>query len=427
MQLSNGCCAAIIVAAGRGKRMGADKNKVLLPLAGKPIIWWTLQGFVNHPDHFQPILLVTGREDMAYMQGMVEGNGWAERIRVVEGGEERMDSVQQGLRALGEKECEWVAVHDGARPLFTPALLTRCIQKVTACRSAVVAVPVKDTIKKVSAGGKVIETPERSGMYAVQTPQVFAVEDLIHAYDRLNESRSRGYRGIPTDDAMVMEMAGYPVYLVEGEYENVKLTTPEDLVLAEAILKRRREQSDAAAGEAAAAQERATELSSDPLQWLLRVRTGMGYDVHKLVEGRKLILGGVDVPYEKGLLGHSDADVLLHAIKDAMLGAASMGDIGRHFPDNDPTYKGISSILLLEAVDSKLKEQGWTVVNIDATIVAQRPKLAPFIPAMQQKISQALGIPVDRINVKATTTEGLGFTGTGEGIAAYAVATVVKN
>ncbi|MZP30230.1 2-C-methyl-D-erythritol 2,4-cyclodiphosphate synthase [Heliobacterium undosum] len=422
--------------------MGAGANKVLLPLAGRPVLAWTLQGLLAHPD-FGPCVLVIHRDDAGEMGEMLERYRWTDRVRLVEGGDERIDSVWNGLQALASEDCQWVAVHDGARPLFTPALLSRCIQKVRQYRSAVAAVPVKDTIKQAADDGKVFATPERSGLYAVQTPQVFAYDELTRAYAAWYDSGARHTGPLPTDDAMVMEQAGHPVYLVEGDYENLKLTTPDDLVLAEAILARRgvkapgqansveslasREAAAAAgnsvstpAGTSAVSTPGASPASPSGTD----VRTGMGYDVHRLVEGRALILGGVDIPYEKGLLGHSDADVLLHAIKDALLGAAGMGDIGRHFPDTDQAYKGVSSLLLLKIVGEKLAAQGWSVGHIDATVVAQRPKLAPHIPKMQENIARTLGIAPDRINVKATTTEGLGFAGTGEGIASYAVATI---
>lgn len=411
--MSNVSCSAVIVAAGRGKRMGAEKNKALLPLSGKPVIWWTLQGFISHPIQFKPIILVVAGDDVAYMNGLIEGNGWASKVKVVEGGEERVDSVRNGLAVLTAEKCEWVAVHDGARPLFTPTLLSKCIQKAVCDGSAVAAVPVKDTIKKAEPDSKVIVTPERAGLFAVQTPQVFRFQELMNAYAALDELNRQDQKMLPTDDAMVMEMAGYPVYLAEGEYENIKLTTPEDMSWAETILRRRQKPGN-------------DSWKDEPTIALFALRTGFGYDVHRLVENRPLVLGGVEIPYEKGLLGHSDADVLLHAIKDALLGAAGLGDIGKHFPDSDPAYKGISSLRLLNHVVDLLHDKGFRIVNIDATIVAQRPKLAPYISHMNRNIGDTLGIEIERVNVKATTTEGLGFTGNGEGIAAYAVATIVN-
>ncbi|KAB2951455.1 2-C-methyl-D-erythritol 2,4-cyclodiphosphate synthase [Heliorestis acidaminivorans] len=382
--------------------MGSDRNKILLHLGSKPLIWWTLRGFVEHDEKIDHIVLVAHRDDKDYLQGLIEGSGWSERILLVEGGSERIDSVQRGLEALDGKGCQWVAVHDGARPLFSAQLLTRCIEKAKEKGSAVAAVPVKDTIKEVSSDGMVINTPDRSSLFSIQTPQVFKYQELVKAYQVL-ESMSNSSHPLPTDDAMVMEMTGQQVFLAPGDYENIKITTPEDMIMAEAILNKR-----------------SSIVSSGPSMSATRV--GLGYDVHRLVEERELILGGVQIPYEKGLLGHSDADVLLHAIKDAILGAAALGDIGRHFPDTDGRYKGISSLVLLQEVARLIEQEHWDIMNIDATIVAQRPKLAPYIPEMVANISRVLKVESRQINIKATTTEGLGFAGTGEGIATYATA-----
>jgi 2-C-methyl-D-erythritol 4-phosphate cytidylyltransferase/2-C-methyl-D-erythritol 2,4-cyclodiphosphate synthase len=229
----------------------------------------------------------------------------------------------------------------------------------------------------------------------VQTPQAFDRELLVTAY---NQAMKDGYLG--TDDAALVERLGIKVKFVPGNYQNIKITTPEDLQFAETVLGRRQEAKN-------------------------MIRAGIGYDVHCLVPERKLILGGVEIPYSFGLEGHSDADVLLHAIKDALLGAAALGDIGRHFPDTDGRYKGISSLKLLIKVREILSKNGYIVNNIDATIVAQKPKLAPYIAQMNANIAAALGVDGRKINVKATTTEGLGFTGQGQGIAAYATATIV--
>ncbi|QGG49210.1 2-C-methyl-D-erythritol 4-phosphate cytidylyltransferase [Heliorestis convoluta] len=399
--MSNEATAVIIVAAGQGKRMGANKNKVLLPLYLKPIIAWTLEGFIQVGQEIGSIVLVAHKDDLAYLQGLIDGNGWANRVELVEGGSERIDSVQRGLEALEGKGYQWVAVHDGARPLFTPSLIARCIEKAKLKGSAVASVPVKDTIKEASSEGVVTRTPDRKGLYAIQTPQIFSYPELVQAYKKLEEIKNTS-EVIPTDDAMVMEWAGHSVFLALGDYENIKITTPEDLLIAEAILQKRHD--------LVGADRRISKEN----------RVGLGYDVHRLVAGRDLILGGVHIPYEKGLLGHSDADVLLHAIKDAILGAAGLGDIGRHFPDSDETYKGISSLLLLQKVAQIVEKEQWQIQNIDATVVAQRPKLAPYIAEMVKNISEALGIKEGQVNIKATTTEGLGFAGTGEGMAAYA-------
>ena len=233
-------------------------------------------------------------------------------------------------------------------------------------------------------------TPDRSTLYAVQTPQCFDRAAYLAALDELDEASAR----LVTDDCSLFELTGRPVELVQGDYANIKITTREDLPRTENGGK--------------------------------KMRIGHGYDVHRLVEGRKLIMGGVTIPYEKGLLGHSDADVLLHAVSDALLGAAALGDIGKHFPDTDPRYEGADSLMLLREVGRLLDETGYTVGNIDATVLCQAPKLAPHIPAMRQNIANALGLALDDVSVKATTEEHLGFTGEGLGIAAHAVALIEK-
>ena len=257
--------------------------------------------------------------------------------------------------------------------------------------------PVKDTIKTAARGdGKTVPpdctvqtTPDRSTLYAVQTPQCFDRAAYLAALTELDAARAR----LVTDDCSLFELTGRPVQLTQGDYANLKITTREDLPCP--------------------AQRKETEM-----------RIGHGYDVHRLVEQRKLILGGVEIPFEKGLLGHSDADVLTHAVMDAVLGAAALGDIGQHFPDNDPEYAGADSLKLACRVAQILKEHGWRIENIDATLLCQRPKLAPHIPAMRANLAAAFGLPVEAVSVKATTEEHLGFTGEGLGIAAHAVALI---
>ena len=257
--------------------------------------------------------------------------------------------------------------------------------------------PVKDTIKQAVPGdGKTVpeaclvrSTPDRSTLYAVQTPQCFDRTQYLAALQELDAEKAR----LVTDDCSLFELTGRSVQLTQGDYANLKITTREDLPRP--------------------VQKEET-----------RMRIGHGYDVHRLVEGRKLILGGVEIPFEKGLLGHSDADVLAHAVMDAVLGAAALGDIGQHFPDNDPAYSGADSLKLARRVAEILKEHGFRIENIDATLLCQRPKLAPYIPAMRQNLADAFGLPVDAVSVKATTEEHLGFTGEGLGIAAHAVALI---
>lgn len=380
----------IIAAAGQGKRMASDRNKVLLTLAGESILARTVKQIAACAEVDELILVAAaGEERLLEEIGNAAGRF---SCKVVTGGAERQHSIANAL-AVTSETADVILVHDGARPLVSPECISEIIAAARCYRAAVTAVPVKDTIKQADEQEMVAATPERGKLWAVHTPQGFEAALLRDAYARAQQDGI-----LATDDAALVERLGVKVKLVRGSYKNIKVTTPDDLTIAAALL----------------AKEGGM------------MRVGMGYDVHRLVEGRKLILGGEEIPYEKGLDGHSDADVLLHAIKDALLGAAALGDIGRHFPDTDAAYKGASSLKLLRRVGEIVSEHGYAVNNIDATIIAQRPKLAGFIPAMNRNIAETLGIAIDAVNVKATTTEGLGFAGSGEGMAAQAIASVVK-
>lgn len=382
---------AIIAAGGSGRRMGKEINKVFLPLAGRPVLARSAAAMAACPEVDSLVVVIAAGEERA-AEALLAGQDLAKPWQVVTGGSERQHSVANALAAV-PVEADIILVHDGARPLVEPAAVSAAVAAAREHGAAGVAVPVKDTIKQV-AGGIITATPDRAGLWAMQTPQAFTANLLRQAY------ATAGRDGwLATDDAALVERLGTEVAIVRGSYRNLKITTPEDLAVAEALLGR----------EVGAMQ-----------------RIGMGYDVHRLVTGRKLILGGVDIAYEKGLEGHSDADVLLHAIKDALLGAAALGDIGRHFPDSDDTYKGASSLKLLAAVGDIVAAAGWRPYNIDAVVVAEKPKLAPHIAAMNANIAGVLGLDAGQVNVKATTTEGLGFTGRREGIAAYAVATLMR-
>lgn len=384
--------SVIIAAAGQGKRMGAAVNKVLLPLAGQPVLLHSLAAF-SACNQVDDLVVVVAPEEVDQVKDMMNHFPCHKPYQIVAGGSERQYSIANALAVLSPNT-DIVLVHDGARPLIANDTIDTVISAARVHRAAIVAVPVKDTIKTVGDDGFVTATPERKTLWAIQTPQAFAYETLCEAY-----SYAKQHGVLATDDAALVEQIGAKVKIVQGSYTNFKITTPEDLSFAAALL-------------------------GQGCDKMLRI--GMGYDVHKLVEGRKLILGGVEIAHNLGLLGHSDADVLLHAIKDALLGAAALGDIGRHFPDSDEQYKGVSSLLLLEKVSEILKTHGYQVNNVDATVVAEKPKLAPHIPTMNGNIAKVLGIEANQVNVKATTTEGLGFTGQKEGIAAYAVATIVK-
>lgn len=374
-------CAAVIVAAGSATRMqGIDK--MLVPLAGVPVVLRSVRALAAS-DCIDSLVIVTRTECMETLRTLCAEV--SKPVTVVAGGASRPESVLAGLAALPEGT-ELAAIHDGARPLVTQAVIAEAVEAAGRCGAAAPAVPVHDTIKQAE-NGLVRATPERKTLFAVQTPQVFDVKLLKTVL------RAAMERGIAlTDDCSAVEAAGKPVVLTQGCEENLKITTPVDLTLAEAILKRRK-----------------------------TMRIGHGYDVHRLTEGRKLILGGVEIPFERGLDGHSDADVLVHALMDALLGAAGLRDIGVLFPDNDPAYKNISSMLLLDRVMLTLEHAGYAVGNVDVTVLAQRPKLKDYIPVMRENLARAMKIPLDCVNIKATTEEGLGFTGSGEGIACHAV------
>lgn len=376
---------AIVLAGGSGSRMGADCNKVLLELKGEPVILRSVRAFENLVDG---VILVSRAEDIPAMKAIMASSKLP--VTIVCGGENRQTSVWNGLCALPD-ECTHVLIHDGARCLVDTDTIRRCIMSVEKYGTGVAAIPAIDTIKKVDSRECVIDTPERSTLRAVQTPQGFAVDLIRKAH---LSAQHEGFLG--TDDASLVERLHHPVHLTLGDRRNIKLTTPEDLKMAEAFLG-----------------------NNFPT-----LRVGQGYDVHRLVEGRDLILCGVKVPHSLGLLGHSDADVALHALMDAMLGALALGDIGKHFPDTDEAYRGISSMTLLRHVTELLAKHGARITNCDVTIIAQKPKLLSYIPQMRDNVASVLKLPVDRVNVKATTTERLSFEGREEGISSQAVVMV---
>ena len=367
---------AIIVAAGASRRMGFDKLSYRLP-DGRTVLETSCALFAAHPAVDELVLVAGGNRP----QCEAIAAACPKPCTVVQGGATRADSVRSGLAAA---KGQLVAIHDAARPFASAEIITAALQAAAESGAAAPAVPVKDTIKVADQDGTVVATPDRATLYAVQTPQCFDRALYLQALEAVSGEKA----SLVTDDCSLFELAGLPVTLTAGDYANLKITTKEDL------------------------QKEKT------------MRIGHGYDVHRLVEDRKLILGGVEVPYEKGLLGHSDADVLLHAVMDAVLGAAALGDIGQHFPDTDPAYKGADSLALTREVAKIIAAHGYKVGNIDATILCQRPKLAPHIPAMRQNIADAFGLPLDAVSVKATTEEHLGFTGEGLGIAAHAVALI---
>lgn len=381
-----------MVAAGKGTRFG--NNKLAAPLGGRTVLYWSTGVLAGSPEVEGVVLVVApGRENEVAAPVV---SLWPRVARVVFGGEERTDSVWAGLQALRDVEPDLVVIHDGARPLASSGLLKKVLAGAAATGACVPALTVRDTVKLVDDGGRVNATLPRDRLRLIQTPQAFRWQVLWQAYEY---ARQKGL-WYP-DDASVVEAFGMPVSVVEGEEHNLKITFPGDLALAEFYLGN--------AGPGPDGQ-----------------RVGAGWDIHRTVPGRPLVLGGVTLNHPFGLLGHSDADVLLHAIIDAMLGAAGLGDIGRFFPDTDPAYQGIASTVLLSQTAALLRANGWTVATVDATVVLEAPRLRPYAQEITKNIAEVLGIPPAAVNVKAKTAEGLGPVGRQEGIAAFAVVMLRK-
>jgi 2-C-methyl-D-erythritol 4-phosphate cytidylyltransferase/2-C-methyl-D-erythritol 2,4-cyclodiphosphate synthase len=380
--------AAVVVAAGRGERLGVPE-KVLVPLAGRPMIAWSLEA-LERAATVGSVVVVAGAHTREAIIRLVRDEEFAKVHAVVAGGERRQDSVAAGLAAL-PGDVEIVVIHDGARPLAEPALFDTCVRTAAEAGAAIAATPVADTLKRV-AEGVVTATVDRTGLWAAQTPQAFRLSALRRAMDV-----SAG--ATVTDEALLCEADGVPVRIVPASAANLKVTRAKDIAVAEALLRERKERQ-------------------------LPVRTGIGYDSHRFAPGRRLVLGGVDIPHEQGLAGHSDADVLLHAIADAILGAAALGDIGAHFPPSDERFLDADSQDLLRDAARLVREAGWAPVNVDATVLAEAPRIAPHVPAMRERIAACLGIDPVAVGVKATTNEGMGAIGRSEGIAALAVATL---
>ncbi len=382
-------CWAVIVAAGRGERAGLGHNKVFEPVGGRSVLARCLDAF-QRCGRFEGVSLVLSESDEAAFDALTDREGPFPLVkRIARGGATRRDSVYNGLLALPEG-VELVAIHDAARPFVTDDVINATIESARAYGSGVISTPVTDTIKQILPDGAVV-SPDRDALRAVQTPQTFDTLKILEAHRRAREEDFPA-----TDDAMLFEhyYGGVRLVTATGAQENKKMTTKADF-------------------EAFSARVPA-------------LRVGHGYDAHRLKAGRRLVLCGVDVPHDRGLDGHSDADVAVHALMDALLGALGLGDIGGHFPDSDPAYKDISSMKLLDAVMDEVHALGYAVVNVDVTIVAQKPKLAGCIPMMKANLARSLGISCDRVNVKATTTERMGFEGEETGISAQAVALLSK-
>ena len=381
----------ILLAGGSGSRMGEATPKQLLPILGKPLLYHTVSAFAKCP-LVDALVVVSRKEDMEQIQSITKAAAPSLPLFWAEGGKERMHSAFAGLAKV-PAQTEFVAIHDVARCLIHPEDIEAVLMEAYQKGSATLVKPMTDTIKRKTADHTVEATIDRTALCAAQTPQVFQKAEYEAT---LTAALADG--ASVTDDNSLFERLGKSVPLVESRHENEKITFKKDISYAEYILTTRQKGSV-----------------------MKQIRIGHGYDVHRLALNRDLIIGGVKIPHKTGLDGHSDADVLVHAIMDALLGAAGLPNIGKLFPDTSAAFKDISSLLLLSKVKDALAEAGYAVGNIDATIVAQAPKMAPHIPEMKQKIAATLGCSEDVVNVKATTEEKLGFTGSEEGIAAHAV------
>ena len=387
--------AILVVAAGRGSRVGGALPKQYLQLAGASLLTHTLASLFRTESRILVVIHPSDRDLYdASVGGLDQAGSSGRLLDPVFGGATRQESVYLGLQALAALPMppELVLIHDGARPFVSPALVARAVAAASVNGAAAPGLPVSDTIKAVDAAGRIVATPQRAALRAVQTPQAFRFE-LIHAAHRA--AAAAGACEL-TDDAAIAEWAGHPVHVFEGDPANMKVTTPDDIAVAESRL----------------------------LRECPDVRMGQGYDVHAFGPGDHVWLGGLKVPHSKGLIGHSDADVLSHAITDALYGALGDGDIGSHFPPSDPQWKGADSSIFLKAAADAVRARGGMIAHIDATVVCETPKVGPHRDAIRQRIADTVDLPLDRVAVKATTSERLGFTGREEGIATLAIATV---
>jgi 2-C-methyl-D-erythritol 4-phosphate cytidylyltransferase/2-C-methyl-D-erythritol 2,4-cyclodiphosphate synthase len=381
--------AAVVVAAGRGERVGANIPKQYRPVGGEPMIRATLRAFLGHPhiDFVQPVINPNDRATYERAIG-----GLKNLLPPVAGGATRQASVLAGLEGLASHGPGLVLIHDAARPFVSAALIDRAIGAGRSSGAAVPGVALTDTVKSIDDSGAVTETLDRSTLRIVQTPQAFAFNLILEAHRRAAAAQRESF----TDDAALAEWAGQRVSVFAGEAANLKVTTAEDFARAEM-----------------------TRLAA-----LSDVRTGNGFDVHAFAEGDHVMLGGIRIPHSRGVTGHSDADVTLHALVDAILGALAEGDIGAHFPPNDPQWKGAASDRFLAFACERVRKRGGVIAHLDVTIVCEAPRISPHRDAMRARIADIADVAINRVAVKATTSEKLGFTGRGEGIFAMATATI---
>ena len=378
---------AIIAAGGAGRRLGGETPKQLLDIGGRTMLEHSTAAFTRHPRVSDVIVVLPVVQSSEGMPAMAVIPG----VHIVSGGARRQDSVANGFDAVNPA-AEIVLIHDAARPFVTADLIDRTIDAAAAHGAAIVALQSRDTIKRVRRDGVIVDTIPREEIYLAQTPQGFRRDVLAKAV-------AVGRAGVnATDEAMLAEHAGFMVHVVDGDPGNVKITTAEDL-------------------DAARARVRAGKPARTG-------RAGTGYDLHRLVEGRPLVIGGVTIPSDRGALGHSDADVVCHAATDAILGAAGLGDIGRHFPDSDPRWKGANSLDLLAQACAMVAGAGYEVGNLDVTVVLEQPKIRHVIDEMRARVAAALDVDVARVNIKGKTNEGVDAIGHGDAIAAHAVALI---
>jgi 2-C-methyl-D-erythritol 4-phosphate cytidylyltransferase/2-C-methyl-D-erythritol 2,4-cyclodiphosphate synthase len=373
---------AIIVAGGSGSRSGGKKQWMLL--GGRLVLDWSISAF--EAAGAVQIVVVVPPEDVKQAQAAYGGRVW-----IVAGGAQRADSVINGLKALMTDTDDIVMIHDAARPLLKPHHINALLAELETKPAAILALPVTDSLKR-GDNNRIVEAPARDNLWRAQTPQAFRLHDILRAYERWPADQ------IPTDEAMVAAHSGINVTLVEGDIALHKLTYPTDFALLETLI----------SGE-------------KPLK---QIRIGQGFDAHRWGEGQSVWLCGVEIIHDQTLIGHSDADAGLHALTDALLGAAGLGDIGDHFPPTDPQWKGASSDRFLKHAADLLRARGAEIVNVDVTLICERPKIKPHREAMRTRIAEIIGVEVDRVSVKATTTEQMGFTGRGEGLAAQAVCSI---
>ena len=418
--------AAIIAAGGRGLRLGADRPKQFLDLGGRSILDRSIRALAAS-DRIDDIVVAVPQEHLAATVAAWTG-GVGKPVTFVAGGARRQDSVAHAF-AKTPAEADIILIHDAARPFVTSAVIARAIDAARAHGAAIAAIPVRDTVKQAGAsvadGSRPISaTIPRESVRLAQTPQAFRREVLALAL-------ATGHDIDATDEAMLVERLGLPVHIVDGDPENVKITTAGDLATARAVALRMtgRSAGDGAAGDGSEGPEgdgpEGDGPEGDGFSHRL-IRIGHGYDLHRLVAGRPLILAGVTIPFERGLDGHSDADIVCHAITDAILGAAAAGDIGRLFPDTDPEWKGADSLALLRGALVRVHALGYRVSNVDVTVIAQQPKLLPYLEGMRANLAAALQVEVAAVSVKGKSNEGVDSMGRGEAMACHAVALLVK-